>query len=78
MTDEEQVEAIASAFSKISNEYEPVNRKEIDIPPHNPSTLPQLKPYQVRRHLEKIKANKSPAKLSRNLHNICVYLFVIL
>ena len=62
MTDEEQVEAIASAFSKISNEYEPVNRKEIDIPPHNPSTLPQFKPYQVRRHLEKIKANKSTAK----------------
>ena len=62
MTDDEQVEAIATAFSAISNEYEPVNRKEIDIPPHNPSTLPQFKPYQVRRYLEKIKANKSTAK----------------
>ena len=62
MNDEEQVEAIATSFSTISNEYEPINRKEINIPPHNPSTLPQFKPYQIRRHLEKIKANKSTAK----------------
>ena len=62
MNDEEQVEAIATSFSTISNEYEPINRKEINIPPHNPSTIPQFKPYQIRRHLEKIKANKSTAK----------------
>ena len=62
MTDEEQAEAIATSFSAISNEYEPINRDMIDIPPHCPSTVPQFKPYQVRRHLGGIKANKSTAK----------------
>ena len=62
MTDEEQAEAIATSFSAISNEYEPINRDMIDIPPHCPSTVPQFKPYQVRRHLGRIKANKSTAK----------------
>ena len=59
MTGEEQAEAIATSFSAISNEYEPINRDMIDIPPHCPSTVPQFKPYQVRRHLGRIKANKS-------------------
>ena len=62
MTDEEQAEAIATSFAAISNEYEPINRDMIDIPPHCPSTVPQFKPYQVRRHLGRIKANKSTAK----------------
>ena len=61
LSDKEQAEAIADSFSAISNEYEPVNKDAINIPPFQNSDIPQLKPYQVRKHLEKIKTNKSTA-----------------
>ena len=61
LSDQEQAEAIADSFSAVSNEYEAVNRDEIKIPPFHHSEVPQLKPYQVRNHLQKIKTNKSTA-----------------
>ena len=47
MPDQEQAEAIASSFSSISNEYDPVDREQIQISIFCPSTIPQFKPYQV-------------------------------
>ena len=79
MPDQEQAEAIASTFSAISNEYQPVNREEIEIPPHCSSTIPQFKPYQVRRYLEKIKVNKSTAPgdiPARIIKEFAQYLFI--
>ena len=61
LPDQEQAEAIASSFSSISNEYDPVNREEIQLPSFCSSEVPQFKPYQVRRYLDKIKTNKSTA-----------------
>ena len=61
MTEQDQAEAIANSFSAISNEYNPVNRDKIEIPPFSPSSVPQFKPYQMRKYLENIKTNKSTA-----------------
>ena len=61
MTDTEQAEAIADSFSEISNEYEPVDKSDIKIPPFNNSSVPQFKPYQIRKYLQGIKTNKSTA-----------------
>ena len=62
MPDLDQAEAIASSFSAISNEYAPVNREQIQIPKYKSCNIPQFKPYQVKKYLEKIKTNKSTAK----------------
>ena len=61
MTDTEQAEAIADSFSEISNEYEPVDKSDIKIPPFNNSSVPQFKPHQIRKYLQGIKTNKSTA-----------------
>ena len=61
LSDKEQAEAIADSFSAISNEYQPINKEAIKIPTFPQSSIPQFKPYQVRKYLEKIKTNKSTA-----------------
>ena len=61
MTDQEKAEAIADSFSAISNEYKPVNKDEIDIPKFTKSSIPKIKPFEVRNHLLKLKTNKSTA-----------------
>ena len=61
MADQDQTEAIADSFSSISNEYEPVKKDEIRIPPFPKSSIPQFKPHIIRKYLQKIKTNKSTA-----------------
>ena len=61
MSDQEQAEAIADSFSNISNEYNPVDKNQILIPPFCQSSVPQYKPHQIRKYLEGIKTNKSTA-----------------
>ena len=61
MSDQEQAEAIADSFSNISNEYNPVDKNQIRIPPFFQSSVPQYKPHQIRKYLEGIKTNKSTA-----------------
>ena len=56
-----QAEAIADSFSAISNEYEKVNKDDINIPYFEQSSIPQLKPNIVMRYLKNIKTNKSTA-----------------
>ena len=61
LSDQEQAEAIADSFSAISNEYEPVNADEIEIPPFTQASIPQFKPHQIRKYLQGIKTNKATA-----------------
>ena len=79
LSDKEQAEAIADSFSSISNEYQPVNKETIKIPPFSSSSIPHYKPFQIRKYLEKIKTNKStapgdiPAKIIKEFaHSLCV------
>ena len=61
LSDKDQAEAIADSFSAISNEYEPVKKDDIKIPPFSSSDIPQIKTCQVRKYLQNIKTNKSTA-----------------
>ena len=61
LPDQDQAESIADSFSAISNEYEPVKKADICIPSFSQSSIPQFKPYIIRKYLEKIKTNKSTA-----------------
>ena len=59
LSDKEQAEIIADKFSKVSQEYEPLSKDDIDIPEFDKSSIPLFKPEQVQKHLEKVKTNKS-------------------
>ena len=79
LSDEKQAEAIADSFSAISNEYESVKRDQINIPPFCESSIPQFKPYQIKKYLQAIKTNKStapgdiPAKVIKEFaHFLCI------
>ena len=37
LTNEEQAEKLADAFSSVSQEYEPLKTKNINVPPHLPN-----------------------------------------
>ena len=59
LSDAEQAEQIADKFAKISQEFEPLDSENIDIPKFDESEIPVFTPCQVRKELEKIKCNKS-------------------
>ena len=59
LTDEQQAEAIADKFSKVSQEFEPLKTEDIVVPDFCESTIPTFTPQQVQEKLEKIKTNKS-------------------
>ena len=61
LSDQEQSEMIAEQFAKIQNEYEPLNKDDICIPPFANKDNPQFHPAQVWDMLVKIKTNKSTA-----------------
>ena len=56
-----QAEAIADSFSAISNEYEPINKDDIDIQSFPKSSIPQFKPHIVMKYLQNIKTDRSTA-----------------
>ena len=62
---------IAAKFARVSQEYEPLKKEDISIPPYEKSTIPVFKPCQVQQHLKQVKVNKSvppgdiPTKLIR-------------
>ena len=63
---------IAEQFAKIQNEYEPLQKDDISIPPFPNKDVPQFHPIHVWDMLTKIKTNKStvpgdfPAKLIKH------------
>ena len=59
LSDEEQAEVIADKFCRVSQEYEPLMKEDIEVPQFDVSTYPSFLPSDVQKHLEKIKTNKS-------------------
>ena len=59
LTDQQQCEIIADTFASVQNEYQPLNKQDIKIPPFQTSDIPQIIPSQVWLKLTRIKTNKS-------------------
>ena len=62
LTVEEQAEIIADRMSAVRNEYEPLNKKDIEIPPYNEEDIPVIDVRTVEKHLSELKTNKSTPK----------------
>ena len=63
LSNEDQAEAIADNFSKISNEYEPLNASDINLESSKVDTpVPVLQPHQVYEYLKKIRTKASTVK----------------
>ena len=61
LSDEDQAEAIADAFSNISKQYDPIKTDEISFPPFPSSSIPEISCEKVKYYLKNIKVNKSNA-----------------
>ena len=59
MTASDQAEEIASKFAKVSQEYTPVMRDEIDIPDCSNTSMPEFTEIDVQKKLEKLKVKKA-------------------
>ena len=59
LSSQEQAEAIADKFSKVSQEYEPLKNDDIEIPLFDEETIPRFCQTYVQKNLEKSKTNKS-------------------
>ena len=69
LDDQQQAEVIADKFCSIPNEYQPLKKEDVSIPPFCKEDIPQFHPSQVWLRLSQIKTNKAtvagdfPAKL---------------
>ena len=59
LTVQEQAEAIADKFSRVSQEYDPLKNEDIEVPEFDEETIPCFLPSDVQKNLESIKVNKS-------------------
>ena len=59
LSNEDQAKAIVDKFSKVSQEYDPLLAEDIKIPEFEEESVPQFRPIDVQRKLEKLKTNKS-------------------
>ena len=59
LSDSEQAEAIADSLAAVSNEYKPLNLKDIDFSPIPEGSFPQLSKKQIHCYLENIKTKTS-------------------
>ena len=85
LSDQQQAELLADQFSGISNEYDPIKRDELIIPPGQMGQLPQFTPLQVLEHILKLKTSKSTVQgdipaaiIKRHAEYICVPLTHVL
>ena len=63
LTNQEQADIIADNFSRISNDYKPLESSDIDLESSNVNTpAPKLEPHHVYEYLKKIKTNTSTVK----------------
>lgn len=62
LSQKEQSEIIADRFSKVGQEFEPLNEDDIRIPEFDKSSIPQFNPIDVQKKLENVKLNKSVPK----------------
>ena len=58
-TNQEQADKLAEYFSKVRNEYEPLEKETIHIPNFTEDTIPKFKNSQVKEALSQIKPKKS-------------------
>ena len=79
LSDSEQAEAIADAFAKISNEYQPINRAKIEQPFIRDEEILRISSEEVMQVLRTLKLNKStptndvPAKIFKRFsEQLCV------
>ena len=47
LTDQEKCDLIAYEFTKIPNQYTPLHREDIVVPPFQSSEVPKFKPSQI-------------------------------
>ena len=72
LSDQEQSEAIADSFDKIGKEYKEIRKEDIEIPNIEDQSYPTFAPWQVKKHFDKVKTNKStlpgdiPAQIVKN------------
>ena len=59
LTDDKQAEEIADKFARVSQEYEPLKKENIEIPEFDSKSVPKFSPKDVQKHLEWIKTRKS-------------------
>ena len=59
LSDQQQAEEIANKFARVSQEYDPLDKNYITVPPFCESSIPVFTPQQVRQKLQSIKVNKS-------------------
>ena len=59
LPDEEQAELIAQKFAEVSNEYQALNRDEINIPMLHKNEIPKTSEDEVKEILDNMKLNKS-------------------
>ena len=57
--DDKQAEEIADKFARVSQEYEPLKKDDIEIPKFETKSVPKFSPKDVQKHLEEIKTKKS-------------------
>ena len=62
LTDQEQCDIIADEFTHIPNQFSPLHKEDIVIPPFKNSDIPQFKASQVWKKLAAMKTNKSSQK----------------
>ena len=76
LSDINQAEIIAQKFAQVSNEYEILNRDEINIPEYSDDQIPNITEDDVIEALESLKLNKSerlndvPAKIFKSYSNL--------
>jgi hypothetical protein len=62
LSDQDQAELIADSFSKVSNEYEPINPEKICLDPANDKPAPFVEAHEVYEYLKRIKTNTATVK----------------
>ena len=63
LSNQQQAEVIADNFSRISNEYQPINKSDINLDhATNNKAAPVIEPHQVYEYLRKIKVKSSTVK----------------
>ena len=62
LSNKEQAEQLADSFSKISQEYEKIEKKDIEIPPFRPCDIPVISVANVEKHLMAISTCKATTR----------------
>ena len=62
LSDQDQAEQIADSFMKVSNQYDPIDPKQIYLKAENEKPVPVIEPHEVYEYLKKIKTNTSTVK----------------